>query len=374
MSKKSIQRNPAMDIIRCFAFFFVVSVHFFLNSGYYDEIVSGPRMYIMTLMRSFFMICVPLFMVLSGYLMCNKTVNKSFYKKLTYTVSIYLLSSACCVLYRVIFLHKTFSAAGFIKGFFDYSNAPYSWYVEMYIGLFLLCPFLNLVYNNLKTKKEKQVLLATFLLLTAAPQAVNIFIPDMKWLLNPAASSNYFKILPNYWVSLYPVTYYFIGCYLREYKLKISCKTIALSSVLLFILNGMFNYYRSLNSTFIWGTWQEYSSLLVAAQTVLFFAFFDNINYSKVTAKASKMMAKISELCFGGYLLSWIFDDMFYKILNNAVSDIQLRLEYFALIVPLVCICSIILSFVVNAIYHLIALCINKLTKRRRANEYILKA
>ncbi len=374
MSKKSVQRNPAMDIIRCFAFFFVVSVHFFLNSGYYDEIISGSHMYIMTLMRSFFMICVPLFMVLSGYLMCNKSANKSFYKKLTYTVSIYILSSACCVLYRVLILHEPFSAAAFVKGFFSYNNAPYSWYVEMYIGLFLLCPFLNLIYNNLKNKKEKQVLLATFLLLTAIPQVVNIFIPDIAWLLNPTTSNNYFKILPTYWVSLYPITYYFIGCHLREYKLKISCKIIALLSVLLFIINGTFNYYRSLNSTFIWGTWQEYSSLLVAAQTVLFFAFFDNISYSKVTAKVSKMLSKISELCFGGYLLSWIFDDMFYKVLNNAVPYMQLRLKYFALIVPLVFICSIIFSFVINAVYNLIVLFIRKLTKRKHNNEYILKA
>lgn len=169
MSKNIDQRNPAMDIVRCFAFFFVVSIHFFLNSGYYNEIVTGPRMYIMTLFRSFFMICVPLFMVLSGYLMCNKTISRSFYKKLIYTISIYILSSLCCVLYKVLVIKESLSIGTFVCGFFNFSNAPYSWYVEMYIGLFLLCPFLNLIYHNLKNKMQKHILLATFLLLTAVP-------------------------------------------------------------------------------------------------------------------------------------------------------------------------------------------------------------
>lgn len=364
MSEKFKQRNPAIDIIRCFAFFFVVSVHFFLNNGYYNEIVSGPRMFIMTVMRSFFMICVPLFMVLSGYLMCNKVINKSFYKKLIYTVSIYILSSLCCVLYKILILKQEFTAGTFIKGFFNYSNAPYSWYVEMYIGLFLLCPFLNLVYNNLKGKKEKQLLLFTFLLLTAIPQVINIFIPNIDWFLTPTTSSDYFKILPTYWVSIYPITYYFIGCYLKEFKLKISCKVIALLSVLVFLINGAFNFYRSYNTTFIWGKWQEYSSFLIVIQTVLFFAFFDKLNYPEFVTKASKALSKISEFCFGAYLLSWIFDDIFYKILDKIVPDMPMRLNYYILIVPVVFICSISLSFIVNTIYNLIVKLINKSAKK----------
>lgn len=347
MPKKILQRNPALDIIRCFAFLFVVSVHFFANSGYYNEIISGPRFYIMTLMRCFFMICVPLFMILSGYLMCNKTISKSFYKKIFYIISIYLLSSFCCILYRVLILKESFSLGALVNGFFDYSNAPYAWYVEMYIGLFLMCPFLNLIYNNLKTKKEKKILLGTFLLITAAPQVVN----------------NYIEFLPNWWISIYPITYYFIGCYLREYKLNISCKKIALLSFILFIINGTFNYYRSYNTIFNCGVWQEYSSLLIVIQASLFFAFFTNLNYSKLSIKMSKMLTKISELCFGAYLLSWLFDKIFYKLLNNAVSDMALRLNYFPLIVPTIFICSLCLSFVINIIHGLIERCINKLLK-----------
>ena len=359
-------RKPAMDVIRCFALFFVVSVHFFLNNGFYDTTVAGPRMYIMTLMRSFFMICVPLFMVLTGYLTCKKTISKSYYSKIGYILSIYVLASLCCVFYKVQFLDETLSTRQFLRGFFDFTNAYYGWYVEMYIGLFLLCPILNGAYNSLKTQKQKQVLLATFLFLTALPHIINIYIPELDWFLHPTSSKDYYELVPNYWTSLYPITYYFIGCYLREYKLKWSCRTIAVLSVLVCFLNGSFNYYRSFSTTFVRGPWQEHASLFNVIQTVLFFAFFDNLDYSKFPAWLSKFLSKISELCFGAYLLSWIFDTHFYKILNTSVTQMPLRLNYFPVIVPLVFVCSLALSLVINYIHKLLAFLLSKLKPKQK--------
>ena len=31
---------------------------------------------------------------------------------------------------------------------FNFTACPNAWYLEMYIGLFLLIPFLNIIYNN----------------------------------------------------------------------------------------------------------------------------------------------------------------------------------------------------------------------------------
>lgn len=56
------KRDVSADIIRIFAFFLVVSMHFLGNIRFYDEIILGGRMYVMLLMRATFMICVPLFL------------------------------------------------------------------------------------------------------------------------------------------------------------------------------------------------------------------------------------------------------------------------------------------------------------------------
>ena len=141
------RRNPAADIIRVLAFFLVVSVHFFLNNGFYSYAVEGNRMYIMTIMRSFFIICVPLFITLSGYLLQRKQLEKSYYKRIGKIIITYILASVFCVVYSILFLEQEFTIKTFILKVLNFSAAPYSWYVEMYIGLFLLIPFLNIVYK-----------------------------------------------------------------------------------------------------------------------------------------------------------------------------------------------------------------------------------
>lgn len=76
------RRNSSMDLIRVVAVFTVLSVHFFLHNGFYNEPVEGmspigglidyftthnaaslhgPIMFVMVTMRTLFSICVPLF-------------------------------------------------------------------------------------------------------------------------------------------------------------------------------------------------------------------------------------------------------------------------------------------------------------------------
>ena len=51
------------------------------------------------------------------------------------------------------YLHKNINIFWNIVNF-----QQYSWYVNMYIGLFILIPFLNTIWQNLKTEKQKKYL------------------------------------------------------------------------------------------------------------------------------------------------------------------------------------------------------------------------
>lgn len=62
------KRDLRLDIIRCIAAFSVISVHFLSHIQYYEASMEGRRMFLMTLMRTAFMVCVPLFLILTGYL------------------------------------------------------------------------------------------------------------------------------------------------------------------------------------------------------------------------------------------------------------------------------------------------------------------
>lgn len=350
-------RSCALDIIRICAFLSVVSVHFFLNCGYYTIPVDGMRMYIMTLIRTFFMVCVPLFLILTGYLMGRKKLEKGYYPKIAKTLFVYIAASILCILYKKYFLGHDIGLFGGFGGILNFSGASYSWYIEMYIGLFLLIPFLNGAYLSLETKKKKLILLLTFIFLTALPSVINIYRFDsLSWWTIPSSEWQYTKIIPSWWQSIYPITYYFIGCYIKEYGVKINKWLNLLLLVLAVIAFGSFNYYRSYGTLFISGPWQDWGALPNVVMTFLVFVFLLNFKLEKAPAFIKKGLNIVSDGCLGAYLLSYIFDQHFYKTLNEKIPVVTDRIEYFIPTVLTVAVCSLVLSLVIDLLYKLIKL------------------
>lgn len=118
----------------------------------------------MTFMRTAFMICVPLFLLITGYLMNSKELNVKYYHGIIHTLQIYIVSTILCILFERYYLHNNLSIKYAVFSIFG-GDIAYSWYVEMYIGLFLLIPFLNILYHGLETQKRKQFLIVTLLFL-----------------------------------------------------------------------------------------------------------------------------------------------------------------------------------------------------------------
>ena len=354
-NKKKKERNINLDLIRVLAVISVLSVHFFLNNEYYLNKMLGEKMFLMTLVRTFFMICVPLFIILTGYLMNKKQLSKEYYKGISKILYIYIFISICCLIYRYIFLNVDFSIKQAIFSVLSFEAAPYSWYIEMYIGLFLLIPFLNLIYSNLENKKSKLILLITLLILTCLPSILNIYNFDsVRWFFNPSLSSNYQLLVPKYWVSIYPITYYFIGSYISEYGFNIRKKLNFILIIVAVLILGAFNYYRSYNSQFVFGIYSDWGSLQNTLLSCLVFGFLLNLNLSKISVFSKKVIIKISELSLGIYLSSWIFDNAFYPRFNAMIPEITSRMNYFFIIVSLVFICSFTVSFMADYSYKII--------------------
>ena len=100
MTLKNIDnRDTSADIIRIIAVFLVICVHFFLMSGFYGQNIDGFEMYPLVTMRTLSEICVPLFMILTGYLMCGKKPNRDYYFKIGKTLFVYIGASIMCALF-----------------------------------------------------------------------------------------------------------------------------------------------------------------------------------------------------------------------------------------------------------------------------------
>lgn len=207
MNKTPEIRLTGLDLIRSCAILFVIAGHFSLNTGFQQAIFEGPSMFIQGTMKFFFGMGVPLFLLLTGYLNSKKELSSRYYRGGLRVAASYLLFSIITVLFRKYALGTEYSWLEWGYKILSFSAIPYGWYIEMWIGLFLLTPFLNILYRHIPNQKQKLVLLGTLFLITALPDWTNRYG---------------LHLVPEFWVNCFPLFFYFAGAYIREYQPSIS--------------------------------------------------------------------------------------------------------------------------------------------------------
>jgi surface polysaccharide O-acyltransferase-like enzyme len=328
-------RKINLDLIRCIAFTCVVSIHFYLYTEFYTVPVSGGRMYFMTIMRSAFMIGVPLFLMLTGYLVNKKTLTAKYYKGIIKPYVIYLLCSVACLFFKQFYLGQEITIDFGIRSILNFRASNYGWYMNMYIGLFLMIPFLNLIYNGLDTKRKKQILLLTFFALSTLPSVINGF----------------YYIFPAWWVNIYPISYYFMGAYISEYGVKLKFSSNILLLFVAVFFSGLFNIWQNLGEEFKAGAYGDRFGIQTAIIAILVFILINNMRFDKMPAIFKKGIIWISRLSLGAYLLSMIPDHVVYPYFNGFVPVITDRMNYFLVAMPLVLVISLFGSFIVLKLY-----------------------
>lgn len=348
------KREPGLDLLRCLALILVISVHFFMKSGFYSEPVLGWRMIVMLFMRTFCMTCVPIFMMLSGYLLSGETVSARYYKRIVRIYITYLLIQPLCFLYRHLVIGESFGLTGTICLILKYEQ-NYSWYINMYIGLFLLAPFLNGMYHSLQKQSHKKLLVWSLLFMTAFPALLNTHqVTHLSWWLNPTSSDSYHQLIPDWWLKMYPITYYILGCYFREYPIKWKMSTKVTALVLGILVIGLYNLYRTYSVPCPSGEWSDHKSILTVILTVLLFTLCRDLKLEKLGDKAHWLIQKVSRLSLAAYLLSWIPDQYFYPILIQHQPSVPMRLNYFPIMVVIVLTCSVLMAAVVDFLCSII--------------------
>lgn len=332
-----------LDIVRSLAIFFVISVHFISYIGFYEQNVSGLVQYVIVLVRVVFITCVPLFLLLTGYLMKNKTIQKEYYFRILEILLTYLVCGAICQIVLFVTKGTDYSSVEGILSFFSFKATPYGWYIEMYIGLFLLIPFLNVLWKNLNTK-QKNVLIITLIFITASASIFNVFdFTQTKWWIGSVHNSS--KIIQSYWTIIYPLTYYFLGCYFEENKDYIKrVKVIYLIGFI--ILFGTINYFKYYNNKFLMLEDTSYGGYQAMIISTLIFLLCLKIEKSPNTIK--KFAALISKFSLEMYMLSFVTDKVVYFVLNKFISNYSIKALSYFLIVPIIFFITLIFSYIVG--------------------------
>ena len=352
------ERIAGIDIIKTLAVFFVICVHFSLNTAFYETDFSGIGMFAQTVFRNLFLSCIPLFLMCTGYLERDKELSGPYYLKLLRVLIPYLIISAICLIYRVsqgenIGLRKTLL---YITGF---TADGYSWYVNMYIGLFLLIPLFNLAVRSMD---KKQFLLALGSL---------IFLISLPLTVNPVTAlfrKTEFIRFPDWWKMIYPVLYYFVGAFFAKYPVGIRkavlIPTVVAIPVLLAGLQFAFSGKTGINQY----SFTDYGSIPVLLESAAIFLLFSRIKVKSKPVK--KTFSFISDQTLEIYLFSFIADSFIYDRFQTHIQEfdstvqVQVFTRYF---IPIV-LCSFSASLLMSSLFRLIYL-----PARKRVTDLIAK-
>ncbi len=344
-----MKRIFGIDLIRSLAVIFVLSVHFFFNNGFYQCNVKGISMFLSILLRWTFYNGVPLFLLITGYLKKDKKLSNKYYKGIIKVLSSYLFISFLCIIFRKYIIHEHIRLYKLLMGVFNFTTVEYAWYIEMYIGLFLLIPFLNLIYDGLKTKNNKIYLIFTLILLVSIEPLFNFL----------HYKNITFDIVPDWWVRIYPLVYYFIGCFIREYQIKINKLKGLIFLMLLILIETVISYLYNYNDVFSWDFIGGYGSLqTVIISTIIFLLLYNiEINNHLIT----NVIKKISVLSLDIYLLSYMVDCIVYDHLGNVLYQPSLFLKYCFPTVFVVLSLSFILASLKSTLFNIFDILKNNL-------------
>lgn len=273
-------RDTSIDIVRTAAAFFVVLVHSFLADGYYNTPIEDPIMIGMTVVRWIALLGVPLFMLLTGFLCIYRVgITKNWLGFLPGFVLYVLITIICDVVIDGIVKKSDISFNGIITDIIGFTHA---WYVKMYLGLVIMMPFLNWLWQAINDRCKKN-LVASMLLLTAL-------------------GTLGIDILPSYFSILYPVTYYFIGAYLRENPITMKNHQLVGLLIIVLFLQTIFTVADTNDGLFNWTLFGvencNYNSFIVVVSAVLVFTLLSRIKIKNAFFRSSFHLSEETRLVY----------------------------------------------------------------------------
>ena len=207
----------------------------------------------------------------------------------------------------------------------------------MYVGLFLLAPFLNYLYQGIPDK-YKWGFIITLLLVFSYPHVTS------------------------YWTVGYPIMFYFLGSFLNDKQFKIKKYILLLGIVGICILQTVIAKF----DISIYNPDSHHNIGCVVLSVAIFLLFYD-LKVAKNTKKLKvvKPLRIIANASLSTFLISEIFEtltaNMFDKL--ELISFVE-RLPYLAYLTPLKFIvsvmCGIVISWIAIQLYRLVVKLIDK--------------
>ena len=290
-----------IDILRIFAFVFIVMLH------------TLNRQYGLTVWMSGYAVIsigVNLFIMISGYLLLDRTETvKEFFRKRFFSIL------PLFIIFNIIYIY--FYNHSFIT--IKKISAPHFWYIYMILGLYLLTPWLRKVLQYAE-KETFYVVVLWFL--------CNVLNPYMQFFKFPKIPFSHFPITGF-------IGYYILGYYLKKYRYKL--EKIPFICVIGVYITGFFISVISTKYVLVTtgnriSDFFDKNSLGTFFMSISFFVFWIKFNFKN----RNKVIRMISDSTYFAYLIHIIIlhyvikisDEMIFKSVATIIISIITGILY----------------------------------------------
>lgn len=347
------ERLSNFELMRIVSMFMIVIWHVILHSSI-KEYTLGATNFTVWVIYIVFCIHVDSFLLLTGYFQYDKEFKIKKVWNLFSRAWFYKVLFVC--LFTILGI-ETLTSVQFVDEILPLSKINDYWFINLYLVLYILSPFINLLIKNMDQKMHRNLILILILLFSIIP-----FLSKNMFINQSGYSISHFIVM------------YIIGAYLHKYPIKDSYyfknftrkkrQIIFLSLTIFFaLLNVLLYTFSQVLLTFknpflleletMITTFRNlYNSPIVILQAICYLLFFETLNIK------SKFINYVSALTLGIYMVhenhhvyNFIYHYIGFDSLENMMSS--------TLIIKIFVLGAII--FIVSAIIEIITQNIFKL-------------
>ena len=267
------ERNIGIDLLRIIAMYMIVILHVLGQGGILLSCKKfSLSFYLGWLLETFAYCSVNVFGLISGYVMINSNVNQ--YKIILLWLNVFYYSTIITLMFKYIpYFSKLYQVTTYdliISIFFPTISRRY-WYFSAYFGMYFFIPYLNKFIHSLNQKEMKNLCLTIIILFTI----LDFLVPGQ---FDP------FSLNSGY-TTLWLISLYIFGAYLKLYSIQLSKKKILLLYIisiifpwifLLKFLNVFVSKYKYNAGLFI-----QYNSPFILLNAIILVTIFSELKIKK---------------------------------------------------------------------------------------------
>lgn len=282
------QRNSSIELLRIFAILGVFILHF-NNPNFGGGLTYAPKTNeaLLRVLTSLFVCSVNVFVLISGYFLSAST-KRNFGKPIEL---LFKIIGSSLLIYGVALLTKQddFSIKSIVGCFI-----PRNWFVFLYIALYIISPYLNIIIDKLSKEQYWRFLVILFAVFSVYPFLVDVAHQLTGYSFSSTVGlygSHYGYSIVNF------ILLYFLGGGVHKNLFQLSERQniIALCGTVLILT--MWSYLDKFTGYEVEPNAWEYINPLVIIEALLVFMLFNR----KKTH--NKIINKLSSACFAMYLL-----------------------------------------------------------------------